>query len=104
VLVDDLIKAHPLLYHAAHPDGLDSILAHGVLSTSALLDLFEISGSLRERIECNRRATTMKIAHPKLGEARIRDHGPLNLAKLSACKADRPERCAFQEHIAPKQA
>jgi len=49
--VSELIERYPRLYHATHMDAWPGIAAHGLLSTSALLDLFEIHGSRRFAIE-----------------------------------------------------
>jgi len=54
-----------------------SIRRHGLLSTSALLDLFEVTGVERVRLESQRRPETVKIEHPEHGEALIRDQKPL---------------------------
>ncbi len=62
-----------------------SIQKHGLLSTSALLDLFEIKGKKRAEIETQCRPESIKISHPKYGTAVIRDQKPLrenNLRKL----------------------
>jgi hypothetical protein len=56
----------------------DSIRRHGLLSTSALLDLFEIVGDERAAIESHRRPEPVAITHPKHGTAWIRDNKPIN--------------------------
>jgi hypothetical protein len=55
----------------------DSIVEHGLLSTSALLDLFEITGSERNRIENERRRDSVTLNHPIHGRAVVRDQKPL---------------------------
>lgn len=55
-----------------------SIMRHGLLSTSALLDLFGIVDDARSSIESERRPRSVKIDHPEHGEAVIRDQKPLN--------------------------
>ncbi|MGA2928771.1 MAG: hypothetical protein ABSG43_22835 [Solirubrobacteraceae bacterium] len=62
----------------AAADSWRSIEEHGLLSTSALLDLFEITGVQREVIECARRRESIAIHHPIHGTARIRDNKPIN--------------------------
>lgn len=54
-----------------------SIRNHGLLSTSALLDLFEMKGKERYAIECQCRPESITIHHPKHGCAVIRDQKPL---------------------------
>lgn len=75
--VDQFTETYPLLYHMAHHEALPSILKHGLLSTSALLDLFEIDGKRREIIEMTMRPNSVLIEHPKHGKAVIRDQKAL---------------------------
>lgn len=55
-----------------------SIREHGLLSTSALLDLFAITGVQRDVIESARRPQSVAIHHPVHGTAWIRDNKPIN--------------------------
>lgn len=55
-----------------------SVQRHGLLSTSALLDLFEIAGPERDAIEATRRPESIKITHPERETAWIRDNKPIN--------------------------
>jgi hypothetical protein len=55
-----------------------SIQQHGLLSTSALLDLFEITGTQRHAIESARRPESVPIQHTVHGTAWIRDNKPIN--------------------------
>lgn len=63
----------------------DSVRQHGLLSTSALLDLFEVEGSARAALESQRRPKSVEINHPILGSATIRDQKPLNEKLLLKC-------------------
>lgn len=54
-----------------------SIRKHGLLSTSALLDLFEIKGEERCTIESRCRPENITIHHRVYGSAVIRDQKPL---------------------------
>jgi len=63
----------------------DSICRHGLLSTTALLDLFEIRGPKRMKIESCRRPDSIEILHPEHGAAIIRDQKPLSEKKLTSC-------------------
>src|SRR5581483_1314483 len=74
---DLFVRTYPVLYHMAHHEALPSILRHGLLSTSALLDLFEISGSRRDVIESRMRRQSILIEHPKHGKAVICDQKPI---------------------------
>ena len=72
ISVDSLIEYYPYLYHMAEPDSWESIEDKGLLSTSALLDLFEINGKRRFAIESCHRPDSVVIEHPRHGRAVIR--------------------------------
>ena len=55
-----------------------SIQKHGLLSTTALLDLFEIQGLQRFQIECCHRPESVEITHKTHGSAVIRDQKPMS--------------------------
>ncbi len=65
-----------------------SIFQHGLLSTSALLDRWQISGEKRVAIEAERRPGNVVIEHPILGRAVIRDQKPMDDAGLRRCLQD----------------
>jgi hypothetical protein len=69
----------------AEHDAWPSVQRHGLLSTSALLDLFEISGQERERLEAAHRAESVPIEHPVHGRAVIRDQKPMSDSGLRRC-------------------
>ena len=76
--VDLLVDRSPQLYHMAEAGSWMSIAEHGLLSTAALLDLFEVDGSLRDEIEAKKRPESVEIRHPSYGSAWIRDNKPIN--------------------------
>ena len=65
-----------------------SIQRHGLLSTSALLDLYGIAGAERAGIEHKRRADFIAVRHPELGEVLIRDQKPMSDATLAPVLVD----------------
>lgn len=75
---DYIAERWPRLFHMAESGSWASIQEHGLLSTSALLDLFEITGDERERLEAARRPESVAIDHPNHGTAWIRDNKPIN--------------------------
>ena len=87
VLVDvaELIERYPRIYHMAEAESWTSILHRGLLSTSALLDLFEVNGSLRRALESERRPQSVEVTHPLHGKAIIRDQIPLREGPLAQC-------------------
>jgi hypothetical protein len=83
-----LIESYPRLYHMAHAGAWPGIERHGLLSTTALLDLFEIRGARREQLELSRRSKSEEINHPRHGRALLRDQIPLNERKLAKALQD----------------
>jgi hypothetical protein len=73
-----IAERYPVLYHMAEVGSWPSVQDRGLLSTSALLDLFEITGAGREAIELRRRPESVAIEHPVHGTAWIRDNKPIN--------------------------
>ena len=89
---EELTRRHPLLYHMAELDNWPNIQSHGLLSTSALLDLFDISGTARFQIESQWRPTSITIDHPSYGSAAIRDQLPMREDRLRKCLVDMTTR------------
>ena len=71
------------------------IQRHGLLSTEALLDLFEVPAARRSSILDVQRTQSITIDHPVHGRAVIRDQKPLNRAKLEGCL----KGCSFQQWL-----
>lgn len=80
-----IAELHPVLYHMAEFGTWDSIRNYGLLSTSALLDVFGKSGTEREQIESMRRKTSIPISDATHGKVVIRDQRPMNDSKLAKC-------------------
>ncbi|WP_415752775.1 DUF7002 family protein [Rubrobacter radiotolerans] len=76
------------MYHMAEDGSLGGILRYGLLSTSALLDLFEVRGERREAIESARRPESVVLKHPEHGRAVVRDNKPLGEKALARCLTD----------------
>ena len=81
--LEELLTDHPTLYHMAEEGSWPSIREKGLLSTSALLDLYGLTGAEREGIEAERRPGSVVLDDARLGRAVIRDNGPLNARKLA---------------------
>lgn len=86
--VDAFIERHPRLFHMAEAGSWTSIRERGLLSTTALLDLFEYSGEKRRLIESARRPDIITIEHAVHGTAMIRDNKPLREQFLLECLED----------------
>ncbi len=84
----ELVRDCPTLFHMAERGSWPSIRQHGLLSTSALLDLFGVNGPGRDTLEGCRRPEGVTIEHPALGRATIRDQKPMDDAGLRLCLLD----------------
>ncbi|MGH7969145.1 MAG: DUF7002 family protein, partial [Limisphaerales bacterium] len=82
---NELLQYYPRLYHMAEAGTWPSILKHGLLSTTALLDLFEVPAAQRKQIESTHRPECVTIAHPVHGSAVIRDQKPMRESTLLTC-------------------
>ena len=63
----------------------ESIRKIGLLSTTAILDKFEVGGERRRRIESARRPEIETVEHPEHGRALIRDNKPMQEKTLGRC-------------------
>lgn len=68
----------PCLFHMAEAGSWPSIQRHGLLSTSALLDLFEVRGERRVALEARHRPESVMLQHPRHGVAVVRDQKPMD--------------------------
>jgi hypothetical protein len=73
-----LAARFPRLYHMAEPGSWPSIQRHGLLSTNALLDLFEVHGDARDQLAARHRPDSVAIRHAVHGGAVIRDQKPMD--------------------------
>jgi hypothetical protein len=96
--LDPLISWYLTLYHIAEDESWENIRKHGLLSTSALLDRFEIEDEQRFTIESARRPEIVRIEHPEHGAAFIRDIKPMQERSLEKCLHDMTPR-EWYEHL-----
>jgi Family of unknown function (DUF7002) len=82
---EELILHYPTLFHMAEDGSWESIERFGLLSTTALLDLFQINRTLRAAIESQRRPDSVPIRHSTHGIAIIRDQKPMSNTALIGC-------------------
>ena len=85
ITTDELSERFPLLYQMAQLGSWPSVERHGLLSTTALLDLFEVRGDERFRIQSCHRPESIAINHTVHGQAVIRDQKPMS--DRSVCRA-----------------
>lgn len=85
----ELLSARfPALYHMAYKNSWPSIQRHGLLSTKALCDLFDVDPVQRTALELHHRPESVPIYHPDHGMAVIRDQKPLTEAGLQRALLD----------------
>jgi hypothetical protein len=83
--IDELCRAYPRLYHMATAGSWPNLRERGLLSTTALLDLFEVRGAERATIESVRRPESVRLTHRRHGGVVVRDQKPMTDAKVAAC-------------------
>jgi hypothetical protein len=85
VTPEQLANRYPKLYHMAADGAWPNIRKLGLLSTSRLLDLFDICGEQRADLEESRRPKSVLIESKKYGSATIRDQKPMSEKRLDKC-------------------
>ena len=85
---DEIASMHPVLYHITRGSVVPSIKQHGLLSTSSLLDLFQVPPDQRRVLEERARPSSVTIAHPAYGKITLTDNAPLREAALNQCLDD----------------
>jgi len=91
---EQLALHYPRLYHMAQLGSWPLIQRHGLLSTVALLDLFEVGGEARETLVARRRPEGVEIRHSIHGTAVLRDQKPMDASGL---------RRSLQDGLTPTQ-
>lgn len=84
----DLVEHYPRLWHMAEDGSFESIIKNGLLSTTALLDLYGVSGEERETIERRHRPDCVTITKKGLPDAVVRDQKPMREGPLKECLTD----------------
>jgi hypothetical protein len=72
----------------AHQGSWPAIRDNGLLSTKALLDLYQVHGQARRAIETSRRPALAHISRPGFPAATIRDQKPMSDTALRKCLQD----------------
>jgi hypothetical protein len=86
--LEELIETYPRLWHMAEDGSWEFISKQGLLSTSALLDLYRIGGAERRKIESAHRPESVQISRTGFPDAVIRDQKPMSDAALAKCLTD----------------
>jgi hypothetical protein len=84
----ELIAKFPRLYHVTDGGAWSSIRTHGLMSTSALLDLYGVQGTARAAFESERRAAGMALKRADFPDVLLRDQTPMSDKALVGCLVD----------------
>jgi hypothetical protein len=76
-----LAELHPTLFHMAEDGTWPSICQRGLLSTQAIVDLYQPDAEVREQILSTVRPDKVTLTSPELGEMTIRDQRPAMFLK-----------------------
>jgi hypothetical protein len=98
----ELVTDCPILYHMAERGSWQSIREHGLLSTSALLDFYEIDPETRKEIEEQRRSASVTLKSRALAPAVIRDQLPMTDAGLTRCLPNHLSPAAWYKRLNEK--
>lgn len=88
---------YPSLFHMADERAWPSIHRHGLLSTKAIVDLYNPPASTRAAILTGRRISTFRLEDEDLGAINIRDQKPLKF--LAECLRDGVEPQEFLDAL-----
>ena len=83
----DLIARYPTFYHMAERNTWPSIKANGLLSTSAVLDRFGMTGQVRVALEERHRPAKVLVGGPNDGVV-LRDQIPMPPDRISKALVD----------------
>lgn len=84
----ELLADSPTLYHMAEQGSWPSIRNYGLLSTTALLDRYGITGAARTAVESKRRPASVSLERNGFDRAVVRDQLPMDDSGLTRCLED----------------
>lgn len=82
---EDLSERHPRLYHVTEPGAWLNIKKNGLLSTSYILNMFNVGIEQRTIIETKPRPSSILLEHPLHGCVILNDNIPLSEKALAKC-------------------
>jgi hypothetical protein len=88
MITEEIVQHYPRLYHMAQRGSWESIRRHGLLSTHALINLYEVEDPLRVAILTERRPASVELKRNGLETAVVRDQIPLRVKSLESCLTD----------------
>lgn len=81
--IDDFVRLYPRVFHMAADSSWPSIARHGLLSTAALLEKWEVPASARNELASSRRGESHVLEHIEYGIAVVRDQKPIHEPSLA---------------------
>jgi hypothetical protein len=88
VNIDELVSRYPRLYHLASSDAWESINAHGLLSTAALAERWEVPASQYRELTTQYRPESIVLHHETHDRATVRDQRPMPPSMLRRALTD----------------
>jgi hypothetical protein len=85
---EELIERYPRLYHTSTAGSWESIKANGLWTTEQILKSSRLNEQTVDRMLYERRAHSVTLSHPVLGEMTVRDQKPLRLSFLEGSLLD----------------
>lgn len=88
VTEEELVTTYPRLWHMAHEGSWPAIEAHGLMSSSALVEAYGITGEEARLLTRVRRPQCVPIEREGLPGAVVRDQKPIHEPRLAKCLKD----------------
>ena len=84
MLISEFVRLYPRLFHMAADGSWPSIERHGLLSTTGLLDRWEVAPQVRSELLHSARVSSAVVEHPDFGRAIVRDQKPIHIPSLAS--------------------
>lgn len=88
MLLEKMFELYPKLYHMAEAGTWESIQQRGLLSASAVLDLFHVEGDQRMPYELKHRCEMLSVPHGEPDHIVLRDQKPMPPERLRLALTD----------------
>ena len=85
---EELVAIYPRLWHMAHDGAWPAIRDNGLMSASALIQAYNVSGANRDSLLRIRRSESVPLMRDGLPGAVLRDQKPMSDAALIGCLQD----------------
>lgn len=84
----ELVASYPRLWHMAHRGSWPSIRDRGLMSVSAILDAYGVTGAQRLALESTHRPESVTLTKAGLPSVVLRDQKPMSGGRLEGCLDD----------------